>query len=235
MSRMKETESHCSSRWDRGESTITLPHLHKASIHPVASQDWGLSPASGLKEEAAACRELPRSARARQHRGGRADVPSVYSQRNCIFGRAGEGPIPLRAARPGWKKQSWRKPAKLLFVHRSEIYNHLSDSLQKPPPAGAATAHSASDSQSSTIAAPIRNSPQSDHDWILRVLYCTWRKYISVQKWRMQEDLWSCFNLWQLQNAFSKKKHLIFPVGVIARDTRVFILARILKHSHWWV
>lgn len=44
MSRMKGTESQCSSRWDRRASTITLPHLHKASIHPLASQDWGFSP-----------------------------------------------------------------------------------------------------------------------------------------------------------------------------------------------
>lgn len=44
MSRMKGTESQCSSHWDRSESAITLPHLHKASIHPLASQDWGLSP-----------------------------------------------------------------------------------------------------------------------------------------------------------------------------------------------
>lgn len=52
MSRMKETESQCSSRWDRRESTITLPHLHKASIHPLASQDWGRSPPQASKEEA---------------------------------------------------------------------------------------------------------------------------------------------------------------------------------------
>lgn len=52
MSRMKETESQCSSRWDRRESTITLPHLHKASIHPLASQDWGLLPPQASKEEA---------------------------------------------------------------------------------------------------------------------------------------------------------------------------------------
>lgn len=143
MSRMKETESYCSSRWDRRESTITLPHLHKASIHPLASQDQGLSTLRPRRKKQRRG-EPPQSARARLRRGGRADVPSGDSQRNYISGRAGEGPIPLSAARPGWKKWSWRKPPKLLLVHRSEIYNHLSDSLQKPQPAGAATAHSAS-------------------------------------------------------------------------------------------
>lgn len=59
MSLIKDTERYCSSRRDWGESTIALPHLHKASIHPFTSQDSGLHQPEGRSSRVQKAASLP--------------------------------------------------------------------------------------------------------------------------------------------------------------------------------